>query len=135
MRTAPALLPILLGLLCLPGGAAALAPSDLCTGNPCVIRGTAILEGGTLDFGAETDVRLSRTAVLRFGAARDDVDAWLELLARSFVLEKGARIQGRVRQRPEGGRWRQLEIHAWGARSRWSRAHESTCAAVTSPGW
>ena len=59
------------GLLLLrPALASALAPGDLCTGNPCNVSGSySVPAGSRLDFGASTALRLRPSAVLTVGSA------------------------------------------------------------------
>lgn len=76
----------------------ATTPSDLCTGNPCVISKVAVLEDTVLDFGAGTEVRLTRGATLQVGVP-GAATAGIELKAGSFVLEAGSRILARTTPR------------------------------------
>ena len=82
------------GLLLLrPALASALAPGDLCTGNPCNVSGSySVPAGSRLDFGASTALRLRPSAVLTVGSAPGA--RVITLVARSIVLEPGARIMG-----------------------------------------
>lgn len=81
------------GLLVAASPAAAVVPSELCTGNPCAVFGAWTLPAGTrLDFGAETALRLKPGATLTVGPGRGVRS--LSLVAGSIVLEPGARILG-----------------------------------------
>jgi hypothetical protein len=60
-------------------------PSDLCTGNPCVVSGTIVVDpGSSLDFGATTDLVFGPTANVTAG----DVT----FTARSITLQGGSHI-------------------------------------------
>ncbi|MFM7736863.1 MAG: hypothetical protein ACKPBU_12895, partial [Alphaproteobacteria bacterium] len=73
--------------------ARAVAPADLCKGDPCIVAGSWTLPAGThLDFGTSTSLRLKAGTTILVGAAAGV--RTLELLAGSIVLEPGARIVG-----------------------------------------
>src|SRR5215831_9279363 len=68
-----------------PRGAHATMPSDLCTGNPCVVSGTIVVDpGSSLDFGATTDLVFGPTANL----TADGVT----FTAKTITLQSGSRI-------------------------------------------
>lgn len=62
-------------------------PSDLCTGNPCIVSGAHAIDSGEfLDFGDTTDLVFAGSAVVAVN------DAYFR--ARSITLEAGARLVG-----------------------------------------
>lgn len=70
-----------------PDPAGATDPSDLCTGNPCVVSGAHTIDPGEyLDFGDTTDLRFAPSAVIQLNDA--------SFRARSITLEGGARLIG-----------------------------------------
>lgn len=79
------LLVLTLAVCAVPAGAT--EPSDLCTGNPCVISGGVSLDPGSfLDFGDTTDLRFAGSAVVQLN------DAYFR--AGSITLQPGARLVG-----------------------------------------
>lgn len=78
--------------------ASATEPSDLCTGNPCRITKTALLGDGTIDFGADTEVRVQSGVTLHLGTP-EQASVSIELVAGRFVLESGARIVALAKRR------------------------------------
>jgi len=72
--------------------ARATLPSDLCTGNPCVISGARTIDAGSvLDFGAATALRLGPSAVLTIGPGTKRT---IEIRAGSIVGQPGGAILG-----------------------------------------
>jgi hypothetical protein len=66
----------------------AIEPSDLCTGNPCIVSGpVAIAESAALDFGAATELRFAKTARVVLGATP------VSFSAGSIVVESGAQLR------------------------------------------
>lgn len=78
----------LASLLC-AAPAAAVAPGSLCTGDPCVVTGTVVIDAaGTGDYGAAT-LRLARGARVLLSAGIGPVT----LSAAELVIEPGARVR------------------------------------------
>lgn len=76
-----------------PARVEAIAPADLCSGDPCNVAGSFTIPAGTrLDFGTTTALRLRAGATLTLGPGSGPGS--LALLAGSIVLEPGARILG-----------------------------------------
>ena len=86
---------LVLSILLAPGVASGTDPSDLCTGDPCIIDRNASIETGVIDFGA-TDLVLAAGRVLTMGP-RQSSHIDVEIVAGSIVLEPGAKILGRSR--------------------------------------
>ena len=68
--------------------ARAMVPSDLCTGNPCIVSGTISLDGSFFDFGDTTDLRFASDANVRvkgdyFRAGTITLDVPAQVLSRA----------------------------------------------------
>ncbi|HZR81641.1 MAG TPA: hypothetical protein VFD92_11135 [Candidatus Binatia bacterium] len=72
--------------LALAPPAHAMVPSDLCTGNPCIISGNVTLDGSFFDFGDTTDLRFASNANVH---VKGDY-----FRAGTITLEAGARLTG-----------------------------------------
>jgi len=75
-----------------PGAAGATAPSDLCTGDPCILADDAVVTpGSVLDFGAaEFRIAAGKTLLLGEGPGTRS----LSITARQVTLEAGSSIEG-----------------------------------------
>ncbi len=113
------LLALALSMALLEGRCAAQASvaADICSGTPCTVTGSRVVDAGSdIDFGGSTDLRLAAGAVLEVGPSADPLRK-IRLRARSIVLEPGARILGdgdaaAVSLEASGGR---IELQASGS--------------------
>jgi hypothetical protein len=77
-----------------PALAGATVASDLCTGNPCVISGSKVVDAGSeIDFGATTNVRLAGNATVTVGPSAV-LERTISLTAKSFTFQPGAKMLG-----------------------------------------
>jgi cysteine-rich repeat protein len=80
--------------LATPGVAGATVPADLCTGNPCNVTASIVVDpGSVLDFGAATQLRLKGSAILTVGGVPGAFRS-ITLRAGSIVMEAPSRILG-----------------------------------------